>query len=822
MQRRLYCLLLLCASASAPAATFTVRSTADTGGSSCAADCTLRQAINAANALSGPDFIHFAIPGEGPHRIAPASNLPTITEFVILDGYTQPGALPNTREDFASNAVIQVHLDGSGIVGGLGLASCASNVQIRGLAVSGFAGFQIAAGFNSAGAPCGEGSGTRVAGNFIGIDPLGRLATGDHGIAIENTAVTIGGTLAGERNVFAGLVNGAIRLRNNVAGTLIDGNSFGADPSGRQARGGGVALQFTIGSNGVAVGQARANLFAFHPEPVVLESSAGAGSRLGGNAYSGAIDLASDGVTPNDLNDADTGPNNRQNFPVLNQAVRGPRSLTVSGTLDRPSGSTPLLYSISLYASRSCLASGHGPGERLLDRRTITLANGSSENFAYTVSGIETPALGEQVTAIATDANGNSSEFSACSAVSEYPSAFIVTNTAASGSGSLRAAIDAANANADGDIIAFAIPGSGPHTIADSGLLSLDAPVLVDGYSQAGASANTDPATFNAALMVELGGQELRVCGADSEIRGLGFVAASGTAYLRIGSCGLAPDPSGVSVVGNRFGLQASGALLASRPISSLLVNGGSARVGGSRVAERNAISGSVPLNVVGGVLELDGNLIGAGLDGLTDACTGTGVRIFNEGRVIAGARLANAIGFCTTGIRVDTLAGFSSAFAANAIYLNDNLGIDLGVLGVTANDPNDSDTGPNDLQNFPVLQHAQSLTGGGLRVFASLDVGFTAVPKRYAIAIHQSASCDPSGHGEGSVLVGTTDVVLHDPLPTPPGIFVESFVLQFAADVAAGSVLTATATDADGNTSEFSRCLIVAGPDQLLRNGFD
>src|SRR5207253_11412721 len=80
--------------------TFIVNSTADPGTGVCDdVECTLREAIAAANAHAGTDTIVFNIPGTGPHTIRPISSLPSITSPVTIDGYTQPGASANTLAD---------------------------------------------------------------------------------------------------------------------------------------------------------------------------------------------------------------------------------------------------------------------------------------------------------------------------------------------------------------------------------------------------------------------------------------------------------------------------------------------------------------------------------------------------------------------------------------------------------------------------------------------------------------------------------------------------------------------------------------------------
>jgi len=121
--------------------TFTVNTTDDIDDGTCGAThCSLCEAINTANANAGPDTITFNIPGPGPHTIQPTSALPTITDMVIIDGYTQPGATTNTNgPGLGINAVLMIELDGSNAgVGVSGLRITAGNSTVRGLVINRF------------------------------------------------------------------------------------------------------------------------------------------------------------------------------------------------------------------------------------------------------------------------------------------------------------------------------------------------------------------------------------------------------------------------------------------------------------------------------------------------------------------------------------------------------------------------------------------------------------------------------------------------------------------------------------------------------------
>src|SRR5438105_12212416 len=135
-------LVVVSSLAIAKASTFTVINTGDSGAGS------FRQAITDANNNAGLDTIAFNIPGSGIHTITPTTDLPTIADPVIIDGYTQPGASPNTNPltlgsgALGSNAVILIELSGSGGAPGapgLGLNISAGISIVRCVGINRFA-----------------------------------------------------------------------------------------------------------------------------------------------------------------------------------------------------------------------------------------------------------------------------------------------------------------------------------------------------------------------------------------------------------------------------------------------------------------------------------------------------------------------------------------------------------------------------------------------------------------------------------------------------------------------------------------------------------
>jgi hypothetical protein len=129
-----------------------------------------------------------------------------------------------------------------------------------------------------------------------------------------------------------------------------------------------------------------------------------------------------------------------------------------------------------------------------------------------------------------------------------------------------------------------------------------------------------------------------------------------------------------------------------------------------------------------------------------------------------------------------------------NSIYSNLGPGIDLVPFGVTPNDAGDADDGANNLQNFPVITSVTP-AGGSTTIQGTLNSKAAAT---YDVDFYRSGVCDASGNGEGSLFVGTTSVTTN-----ASGDASFNVTLPFA--LSPGQVVTATATDSSGNTSEFS-----------------
>ena len=498
-----------------------------------------------------------------------------------------------------------------------------------------------------------------------------------------------------------------------------------------------------------------------------------------------------------------------------------------------------------------------------------------------------------------------------------WATTFTVTNTNDSGAGSLRQAIIGVNADttdcSSGTLhsIVFAIPGSGPHIISPlSPLPAISGGVVIDGYSQAGSSANTLSTGSNAVLQIVLSGASAgagadglvfltqtgvgaRACGPTfSTVSGLNIRSFSGAAIASAGS-GLL---SSIRIRGNFIGTNETGTAAAANGASGKAAieigtntstwdigyrnsaDGGPAS-GTALQGFRNVISG----NAFDGVrtssanvaqpaqnISIRGNLIGLNAAGTAiignqrngvflDSGSG---RVIVEENFIAGnganglnvgdtqnnfsAAIENFVGMTTTGGAAGnlghgmrfggttTLANVQSSVQATTyiannagagVYIEDNaivsvlttiannggLGIDLAPLGVNPNDAQDPDTGPNGLQNRPVLTSASSTNN-------NVQGTINTTPNTHVVlTFYRNDACDASGFGEGQFGVGSggggtfQDVVGVDTDASGNA----SFNTNLGGTLPAGKFLTAKAmvfVSGVNQTSEFSNCVLIAG----------
>jgi len=264
-----------------------------------------------------------------------------------------------------------------------------------------------------------------VRGNLIGTDAYGRVGLGNGGPGVSILGTTgnfIGGAGPGEGNLLAANAIGvAIGGSGPNITTLnfVVGNSIGTNQAGVNLGnvGQGILIEGTSGSRAVANaigGPAGAgNAIAFNGSDGVRIAGPGdtgnplRANRIFSNAGLG-INLGSDGVTPNDLSDADTGPNLLQNFPLLSGAVVGTDGTVVRGTLQSAASST---FRIEFFSSASCDPSGFGEGATPLGSAPVTTGADGNASFSVFVAAVP---IGQVITATATDSHDNTSEFSSC------------------------------------------------------------------------------------------------------------------------------------------------------------------------------------------------------------------------------------------------------------------------------------------------------------------------------------------------------------------------------------------------------------------------
>ncbi len=280
-------------------------------------------------------------------------------------------------------------------------------------------------------------------------------------------------------------------------------------------------------------------------------------------------------------------------------------------------------------------------------------------------------------------------------------------------------------------------------------------------------------------------------------------------------SMGIGVHSHNNTILGNHIGTDLSGTLDLGNS-QAISITGTGNTIGGALPGEGNLISGNsmaIGFGTAGDNNTVQGNLIGTDVSGTQPLSNAQfnfgGMIILGQNNVIGGLNTGegnqiayfiyegirfsmdasdnqisgNTITHNGTGVLVETDqwdTALRNTLTQNVIHSNTDLGIDLEPAGVSPNDPGDTDNGGNTVLNFPVLNAGLNGVGGSSCPGCTVELF--------------NSDDDPSGYGEGETFIEGT-------IADSNGDFMFPMNLAFSHCYH----FTATATDIQGNTSEFS-----------------
>ena len=808
------------------AVTFLVTSTGDTGDTNtadnlCVASgggCTLRAAIQQANATAGADVINFGI-GTGPQTISPASALPTITDPVTIDGRTQPGASPPAISLIGTSA-------GAGVNG---LVLAANSCAIYGLVVRNFANHGIVV--NS--------SNNTVARNHVGTDSAGTADRGNtvYGIAITGSNNLIGGPAAAyaDRNVISGNDGGGLFITGGT-GNLVQSNFIGVDRQG--------TAKLANGGSGVFLSSASGNTFKTN----IISGNTVDGVRIiggGSNTFNENNFIGLNNGATAALGNGNHGvyiENSSANTIGNTNLISGNAFAGVYLNGASATGNSVWGNFIGLgFSGGNQVAIGNvGPGVVITGGANANTIGGMSTGTGNVISG---NGLGVLISG----GNGGNN---------------VVSNVIGAGQGPGGTAIAIPNGGDGVQVLSSpnnkigidASTGSGNTISGNHGngvYVSSSNGTLIAGNAIGSGQGGTVPLANTGHGVALIGCSNTTIggttSGKDNEIAGntQNGIYINGGSNNQILNNAVGCDGNGTVAVPNGIngillqdavGTLVTTVLLSGNTSHGLRMVGGSGTIfRGNFVGTNLASNQAIPNGGHGVSLEsTSGNSIGEPFSGggnIISGNAGSGISLLNSSNNVitnnvVGLNLAtnmalpnggngillqtsndNTIGGAAQNIiasntasGVAILSGLRNQVRPNMIYSNGVLGIDLdkdGALpldGVTFNDPGDGDAGANGLLNAPILTAATTTTVNG-RVKTAASTAIT-------VDLYKSTSCDPAGFGEGSAYYGST-------MATTNANGEATWSIGFPA-VNPGDSFTATATDPSLNTSELSQCITV------------
>ncbi len=635
-------------------------------------------------------------------------------------------------------------------------------------------------------------TGNVIQGNYIGVDATGTSALGnDVGVWVDNvTENLIGGTDAGARNVISGNREGITLWNAGATDNVIQGNYIGTNAAGDEAIPNGMGIP------------------VYSPGNRIGGTEAGAGNLISGNDTNG-VNLYGEYATGNTVEGNLIGTDatgtqalgNGEFGVAVVMAAGNVIGGTAAGAGNTASGNG--IGGITLWGSDT--QNNTVQGNHLGTDPTGTVAVANSESGIGIYDGASDNLIGGTDAGARNLLSGNTYGILIGDAIATgniIQGNYIGTD----GSGAL--AIPNAQTGillwGQNTVIGGAEAGAG-NVISGNGFAGIDLGGGSSGTIIQGNYIGTD-ASGTVALGNDLG--IFVNFSADNVIGGTAAGAGnviSGNTGRNITINGL--DAAGNTIQGNFIGTDVTGTVALENGRALLILDAPDNLIGGTASGARNIISGNLPgisiegPDATGNVIQ--GNYIGTDVTGTAPLGNrGATIRLTNGasnntiGGTAAGAGniVANS---AWVGIGLFADAGTGNRIRSNSIFDNGGMGIDLGRDAVTPNDEGDTDTGPNNLQNYPVLT---SLVANGS---AAIQASLSSTPSSsFDLDFFSNDTCDDTGFGEGRTPLGSATL-------TTDASGLGSVTASFTG--LTGAVVTATATDADGNTSEFSECAALA-----------
>ena len=604
--------------------------------------CTLRAAIQEANAKAGADEIQFSFVAQ---PIQPNSALPDIEDALTIDGTT------NTYT---------TQLDGSNAGSGAnGLSISASNCVVRGMVINNFKSAGLFDGFGIA----IFGNNNIIEGNYLGTNKDGTAAQGNEngGIATANgtSGNTIGGTTEAARNLISG--NGGygghgVQIGESSGGSTnntVIGNYIGTDVTGSQDLGNDmVGVMVTGGSTNNTIGgtdATRRNIISGNNGHGVAIQNNSTGNLVQGN-YIGT-NVTGTVAIPNGV------------FATTNGV-----GVQIVNASDNTIGGTTT-------GARNVIAGNYWTGVEI-SQRTTQMAAGRDRYVGDNVpetAAAENGAAGRPIVAFALTPRASTS------ASDDRPSILSQNSIAASGNQVL------------GNYIGLKANGTEALSNFESGVLVYNASSNVIGGTTSG-SGNVIASNLGNGVTIQ----------ADSGQTATGNIVAGN--YIGTDKTGTVTDPDGTPGSGDELGNYSGGVVIGNASGNTvggtedearnvIAGNGGYGVYIVDSGATQNKVQGNSIGTDAGGTASLGNSQAGVVVaGGSQNEIGGTGT----AGNIIAHNGGPGVIISNTTDIRNKILG--------NPIFLNAGRAIDLGNDGVTLNDSGDADAGANNLQNFPVI----------------------------------------------------------------------------------------------------------------------